>query len=159
MATTPRAEETSDIVRRALRHAGVRGIIQAGWAGLEVVDDDVLTIGEVPHEWLFPRVAAVAHHCGAGTTAAALRTGIPTIALPGLGDQPFWAQRLQFLGTTAATIPQRKLTAERLGAALHTVVTDPELQRTAQHVGSRIDGEGGAERVRETVESLLHQAI
>lgn len=159
MTTTSRADQTSDIVRRALRQAGVRGIIQAGWAGLEVVDDDVLTIDEVPHEWLFPRVAAVAHHCGAGTTAAALRAGIPTIALPGLGDQPFWARRLQRLGASAATIPQAKLTSERLAAAIHTAVTNCQLQRTAQHLGHRIAGEDGAEHVRVTVESMLHQQI
>lgn len=68
------------------------GIVQSGWAGLDggEADDRILTIGEVPHEWLFPHMAALVHHCGAGTTAAGLRAGVPTVGLPVLADQPFW---------------------------------------------------------------------
>ena len=76
--------------------AGAACVVSSKPAGprLDVVGDDAITIGDVPYDWLFPQVAAVAHHCGAGTAAAALRAGVPTIAIPGLGDQPFWARRL-----------------------------------------------------------------
>jgi sterol 3beta-glucosyltransferase len=75
--TKQRTEQFADIIARSLRQAGVRGVIQAGWAGPDVTGDDILTTGDrVPHEWLFPKMAAVAHHCGAGTTAAGLRAWI-----------------------------------------------------------------------------------
>jgi UDP:flavonoid glycosyltransferase YjiC (YdhE family) len=150
------ADRLSLVIRDGLRRAGVRGIVQAGWAHLGVTDDDVLTIGEIPHEWLFPRMAAVAHHCGAGTAAAGLRAGVPTIAIPGLGDQPFWARHLYELGASTAPIPQRRLTAERLAEAIRTAVTDGGIRDTAQRLAVRIAGEDGAALAVSIVESLIN---
>ncbi|GAA5094381.1 glycosyltransferase [Nocardia iowensis] len=153
--TERQAARLSDIVRRALRAAGVRGVIQAGWAGLEAVDEGISTIGEVPHDWLFPRMAAVVHHCGAGTTAAGLRAGVPAIAVPAMGDQPFWARRLTELGVSVATIPHRKLTTDRLVSAIHTAVTDPSLQDNARQLADRIAVEDGAGQALTILETLL----
>jgi sterol 3beta-glucosyltransferase len=156
VVSAARAEHLADVVAGALRQAGTRGIIQSGWAGLEVSGDDVLTIGEAPHDWLFPQLAAVAHHCGAGTTAAALRAGVPTIALPGpAGDQPFWARRLGQLGASAATIPQRALSADRLADAMRTAVTDGGIRSSARRLASLVAGEDGTARVVAAVERLL----
>jgi sterol 3beta-glucosyltransferase len=158
MITAQRAEQMSDVIAQAARQAGARAVVQTGWTRLNVADDHVLTIGEVPHDWLFPQVAAVAHHCGAGTTAAGLRAGVPTIALPAFGDGPFWARRLAALGVSAATIPQRRLSVDRLANAMRTAVTDPQLRKTGQHLASRVAAEDGAARVLSTVESLIHQS-
>ncbi|MBB5168378.1 glycosyltransferase [Mycobacterium sp. AZCC_0083] len=159
VVTERRAERLADIIADGLRQAGMRGVVQSGWAGLDVSGDDVLTIGEAPHDWLFPRMAAVAHHCGAGTTAATLRAGLPTIPLPGpAGDQPFWARRLHELGASAAPIAQRKLTADRLADAIRAAVTDSQLRDTARQLAVRIADEDGAARVVATVENLLHQS-
>lgn len=154
---TDRAARLSELVQRALRGAGARGVIQAGWAGLDVHGDDLLTIGDVPHEWLFPRVAAVVHACGAGTTAAGLRAGVPAVAVPfGTGDQPFWAQRLRRLGVSAATVPQRTLTEDDLTAAIRTALTDTTLHDNASRLAARIAQEDGALQVVTTVERLTH---
>jgi UDP:flavonoid glycosyltransferase YjiC (YdhE family) len=158
MTTAQRTEQMSDIIAHAARQAGQRAVVQAGWTSLNVVDDDMLTIGEVPHDWLFPQVAAVAHHCGAGTTAAGLRAGVPTIALPAFGDGPFWAQRLAALGVSAATIPQRRLTADELADAMRTAVTDLQLRKTAQRLAGHIAAEDGAAGALAAVESLIHQS-
>ena len=73
-------DRLSEIAVQAVRQARVRGVLQGGRAGLGAAgDDDVITIGEVPHACLFPRMAAVVHHAGAGTTAAGLRAGIPAV--------------------------------------------------------------------------------
>jgi UDP:flavonoid glycosyltransferase YjiC (YdhE family) len=159
VVTAPRAEQLADIIARALRQAGARGVVQSGWAGLDVVGDDVLTIGEAPHDWLLPQMAAVAHHCGAGTTAASLRAGVPTIALPGpVGDQPFWARRLNELGASAATITQRTLTVDKLADAIRAAVTDRQLRDRTRQLAGRIAGEDGATYVVATVENLLRQS-
>lgn len=146
------AEQMSQTVLRALRTAGVRGVVQAGWAGLHVAGTDVLAVGDVPHDWLFERVAAVVHHCGAGTAAAGLRAGVPAVGVPVAGDQPFWSTRLRELGVSAATIPHRKLSAERLGAAIATAVADDALRVNASNLAIRIAAEDGAGRVLEVVE-------
>ena len=159
MMTTPaRAEQLSDIIRRAAQQAGVRAVVQAGWTSVHVADDTVLTIGDTPHDWLFPRVAAVAHHCGAGTTAAGIRAGVPTIALPAYGDGPFWAKCITALGVAVATINQRGLTADLLAEAMRTAVHDEQLHANARQLRTRVIAEDGAAQVVRAVESQLDQS-
>jgi sterol 3beta-glucosyltransferase len=149
------AERMSETVLKALRTAGARGVLQAGWARLNVSGDDVLTIGDVPHDWLFDRVGAVVHHCGAGTAAGGLRAGVPAVGVPVAGDQPFWARRLRVLGVSSATIPQRRITAENLGAAIQNAMNDSVIRDNAKDLAARIATEDGAGRVVAVVEGLL----
>jgi UDP:flavonoid glycosyltransferase YjiC (YdhE family) len=129
----------------AVRQAGVRAIVQAGWSGLDVgAHDDILSVGELPHDWLFPQVAAVVHHAGAGTTAAGLRAGVPAVAVPVLADQPFWGRRLHRLGAAPPPIPLSSLTADRLAAALRAVTTNPHYAARAEAIAARLAGEDGA---------------
>ncbi|OBK19021.1 glycosyltransferase [Mycobacterium sp. 1245852.3] len=158
MTTRARAEQLSETIRRAAQLADVRVIVQAGWTNLHVADDHMLTIGDTPHDWLFPRVAAVAHHCGAGTTAAGIRAGVPTIALPAHGDGPFWAWRITELGICAAAINQRKLTSERLAEAMRVAVNDPHLRDNAHQISERISAEDGAAQVVSSVSFLVEQS-
>ncbi len=155
MTSAAQAVRISELVRGALHRAGMRGLVQTGWAGINADDDGVMTVGELPHSWLFPRMAAVVHHCGAGTTAAGLRAGVPTVAVPGLGDQPFWARRLQDLGLSAGIIPQRALTVDRLADALSVAVTDQALTGRSRRVADLIAAEDGAADVVMTVDRLL----
>ena len=100
-------------------------------------------IDSVPHAWLFPRVAAVVHHGGAGTTAAGLRAGVPTIVIPFFGDQPFWGRRVADLGVGPQPIPRKKLTADKLAQALHQAATDAAMRRRAADLGATIQAEDG----------------
>ncbi|GHF30663.1 glycosyl transferase [Streptomyces mashuensis] len=134
----------AEVTAEALRLAGVRGIVQAGWAGLSVVGDDVITVGPLPHGRLFPRVAAVVHHAGAGTTAAGLRAGVPAVPVPVLTDQPWWAARLAALGVSPGAVPFAELTPERLAAGLRRVTSDPRYVRRAIELAGRLGREDGA---------------
>ncbi|WP_031487079.1 glycosyltransferase [Streptomyces bicolor] len=136
-------ERLSEIAVRALRRAGLRGIVQSGSAGLAADGDDVLTIGDVPHTLLFPRVAAVVHHAGAGTSAAALRAGAPAIPVPVTADQPFWAGRLASIGAATAPIPFASLTAERLADALAQTVRRQTYARAASVAARHMATEDG----------------
>lgn len=148
-------ERLSEIAVRALRRAGLRGILQTGSAGLAADGGgDVLTVGDVPHAPLFPRLAAVVHHAGAGTAAAALRAGVPAVTVPVTADQPFWAGRLAALGAATAPIPFRSLTAERLADALGRAVRQQTYARAAAEASHRMAAEDGAGRVLEAVEQL-----
>ncbi len=144
---TGHGERFADIVLAAVRRAGVRAVVQAGWAGLAVAGDDVLSIGEAPHDWLLPRTAAVVHHAGAGTTAAGLRAGIPAVAVPVLADQPFWARRLHALGAAPRPVPLPHLTADALAAALREVTTTPSYTARAHALARRLAAEDGTARV------------
>ena len=148
------AARLSEHVVGALRTAGVRGILQAGWAGLAASGEDVLTVGEVPHDWLLHKAAALVHACGAGTTAAGMRAGIPMIGVPVTGDQPFWARKLRDHGMSPATVPYWRLSAKRLAAAVEAAVGDPSYRERARHIAARLAREDGAGAVVKAVESL-----
>ncbi|MFH8796545.1 glycosyltransferase [Streptomyces sp. NPDC017941] len=140
-ATVPDPDRLCGQVVGALRAAGLRGVIQRGWAGLSASGDDVLTIGDVPHRLLFPRTAAVVHHAGAGTTAAGLRAGVPAVPVPIQFDEMFWAARLTALGTAPCALPLRRLTTARLTAALVRATEDPSYRARARALANRISTE------------------
>jgi UDP:flavonoid glycosyltransferase YjiC (YdhE family) len=140
-------ERLSGPVLEAIRKARVRAVVQAGWAGLDVSSDQVLTIGEAPHDWLFRRVAAVVHHAGAGTTAAGLRAGVPAVPVPVLADQPFWAGRLHRLGAASVPLPLSSLTADHLAAGLLEVTTNPHRRARAQALAARLADDDATARI------------
>ncbi|MEE1821260.1 glycosyltransferase [Streptomyces sp. BE20] len=146
-------ERLSELVTTAVERAGVRAVVQAGWADLNGCGDDVLAIGDVPHDWLFPRSAAVVHHAGAGTTAAGLRAGVPAVPVPVMADQPFWASRLHSLGVAPRPLPFQKLTAEALGDAITACSSDPTYRRRAAELAQRIATEDGAATVLAHIDS------
>ncbi|MGW3495301.1 glycosyltransferase [Streptomyces sp. NPDC001020] len=147
-------ERLSEIAVQALRRAGLRGILQAGSAGLAADGDDVLAIGDVPHALLFPRLAAVVHHAGAGTSAAALRAGVPAVTVPVTADQPFWAGRLAALGAATDPIPFRSLTAEQLADALEQAVRQQAYTQAAASAAQHMATEDGAGRVVTAIQRL-----
>lgn len=152
---TAHGDELSETIARALRTAGVRGVIQSGWARLQGNGDDILTVGDVPHGWLFPRMAAIVHHGGAGTSAAALRAGIPSIPVTGIMDQPFWAHRLHGLGAATAPLRRVGLSADQLAAAITAVTTETIYRQRAQHYSRLIADEDGTARATDVIARYL----
>jgi UDP:flavonoid glycosyltransferase YjiC (YdhE family) len=152
----PSAARITDVVTRALARSGQRGILLTGWGGLASApgSDRLFVTDSVPHDWLFPQVAAVVHHGGAGTTAAALRAGVPSVVVPFMADQPFWGWRIHTLRAGPRPIPLRQLTAERLAAAIRTAVNDPRVRQRAARLGKHVGGEDGVARAVEVVEGL-----
>jgi sterol 3beta-glucosyltransferase len=139
---------TTDLVLQALARTGQRGVLLTGWGGLSNPDlpDHVFKIESVPHDWLFPQMAAVVHHGGAGTTATSLRAGVPSIVVPFFADQPTWAQRVHALGVGPKPILRSRLTADRLTTAIRTATSDHAMQQRAATLGQQIRAEKGVER-------------
>jgi sterol 3beta-glucosyltransferase len=150
-------QKVARIVIEALERSEQRGVLAAGWGGMarEPLPDHIFALDAVPHAWVFPRMAAVVHHGGAGTTAAGFRAGIPSILVPHLGDQPFWAERVSALGVGPQPIPSRKLNPDRLAAAIITATTDHPMISRAADLGDRIRAEDGVTRAIELIEGWL----
>lgn len=139
------ADRRREAVLGALAANGLRGIVATGWGGIEPGDapsDDVLVIQDAPHGWLFPRTAAVVHHGGAGSTAAGLRAGKPSLIVPFLGDQPFWGARVHAVGAGPEPLPRRGL-ASGLAGRLADLVGNEGYARRAAALGEAIRGEDG----------------
>lgn len=143
----------SRIIAEGVIKSGVRAVVSKGWSsrskdakdGLKVEEakeehEQIYMLESVPHDWLFPQMAAVVHHGGAGTTAAGLRAGIPTLIHAFFGDQFFWAERIQDLGVGLSL---RKLTINALSQALVQLTTDADMKEKASAVGVKIRAENG----------------
>jgi vancomycin aglycone glucosyltransferase len=146
---------TPDLARvmvESARAVGRRAILSRGWADLALPDDapDCLAIGEVNQQALFPRVAAVVHHGGAGTTTAATRAGVPQVVVPQMYDQHYFAARVNELGVGAAHAPGAA-TTESLIAALERALRAEVAERARAHAGAT-RGDGALVAARRIVE-------
>ena len=137
-------------VLAGIAQSGRRAIVQGLGNDMPV---GVLAVENVPHTWLFPRMAAICHHGGAGTTAAALAAGVPSIVVPFANDQFAWGQRVHDLGVGTAPIPRKTLTASRLAAAIQQT-TQPQLRAQAVTLANQITTEQGALRCAQVVAGI-----
>lgn len=138
----------------ALKESGQRGVLVTGGGRVPFgLPGDVYAIKSAPHDWLFPRMAAVVHHGGAGTTAEGLRAGKPAVICPtSVNDQAFWGRRVAALGAGPEPIAQKKLTVERLSGAIRAAVGNTRMRERAAELGREIRAEGGVARAIEIIE-------
>lgn len=145
-------QATTRLFIDAVQQAGKRAVILTGWAGMgaDEAPQNIHFLKYAPHSWLFPQMAAVVHHGGAGTTASGFRAGVPTVIVPHNADQPFWGRRVRELGVGTAPIARGKLTADKLAAAIVEATTNRAMQAKAAALGEQIapeDGVGAAVKV------------
>jgi sterol 3beta-glucosyltransferase len=154
----------ADLVVEALWLAGQRGVLYTapGVLGQGMVYPDgnknIFVSGSIPHDWLFPHMAAVVHHGGSGTTGAGINAGVPSILVPVMGDQFLWAQRIEELGLGPKPIPRAKLTAERLAVAIRLALGSREMQQHSSEMAQRVQSEEGVERAVEIIIQLLQRS-
>jgi sterol 3beta-glucosyltransferase len=132
------------LVIEALTRCGQRGLLASGWGGVVAADlpENFYLIDAAPHDWLFPRMSAVVHHGGAGTTAAAFRAGVPSVIVPHGNDQFAWAQRAFELGVAPKPIPRKQLDVGRLATAI-TRTLAADVVEAARALGLRVRAENG----------------
>jgi sterol 3beta-glucosyltransferase len=148
-----------DAVLAALTKTKQPGVILTGWGGWKSMDipANVLALEAAPHDWLFPHMMAVIHHGGAGTTAAALRAGVPNIVVPFAADQPFWGQRVAKLKVGPPPIPAKQLHADRLEAAIRQVVESTTMRQRAAEVGRQLRTENGVGQAITIIEQYYNR--
>ncbi|MFT3894894.1 MAG: glycosyltransferase, partial [Anaerolineales bacterium] len=153
------ADQTTDLVIDALKRSGQRGILATGWNGMTKRNDlpeTIFMLESAPHSWLFPRMAAVVHHGGAGTTAAGFRAGVPSIIIPHSNDQFAWARRAYELGVGPKPVYRKQLTAQRLAEAIRFALAD-HVKEAAKELGKKIQNENGVEIRRKDSDRLFKE--
>ena len=152
-------EHLAKIVLEAIAKSGQRGLLLTGWGGLrsDLIPDNVFITDSAPHSWLFPRMAAVVHHGGAGTTAEGLRAGVPAVVVPFAFDQSFWGARIKAIGLGPDPIPLKNLNADRLANAIRIAVTDVGTKQRAKSFGEAIRGEDGLGKAVDVIKRCLSQ--
>ncbi|TVY87589.1 Sterol 3-beta-glucosyltransferase [Lachnellula willkommii] len=136
------------LIFEAVEKTGQRALVSKGWGGFGGDElskpDGVFMLGNCPHDWLFKHVSCVVHHGGAGTTAAGIALGRPTVIVPFFGDQPFWGAMVARAGAGPSPIPFKDLDAEGLSKAILKAL-EPETLERAKELGERIREEKGCE--------------
>lgn len=147
--------KTFATVIKAIRASKVRAVVNLGWGGekMQLKSNSRIYFGDyIPHDWLFPRVKAVVHHGGAGTTSAGLRYGKPTLVVPFGGDQPFWGNRIHEIGCGPKPLPRQKMTVQRLSKALIDLTKHESYAVAAEEVGQRMSYEHGTATAADIIE-------
>jgi len=154
---TSRLSGLVQLVVRSLQMTGQRAVLGVPRDALDgLVEPDRVCCAEgVPHEWLFPRTRLVVHHGGAGTTGAAIRSGVPNTAVPFGADQAFWARRICELGLGPAAPPALRLTAEGLARVIDRALTDPSFRDRARTLGESVRQEDGVAAAVRIIEEQL----
>ncbi|MGB6300665.1 MAG: glycosyltransferase [Rivularia sp. (in: cyanobacteria)] len=149
------AHNIAEIALAALAKTQQRGIFLSGWGGMKnSLPDTVFQIDNIPHSWLFPQMACIVHHGGAGTTAATFRAGVPGVIIPFFGDQQYWAYQAAKLGVSPATIDRKNLTVDTLAQAITNAVENQSIRKQAAILGEKIRSENGVKEVVEIFDSL-----
>jgi UDP:flavonoid glycosyltransferase YjiC (YdhE family) len=155
-----RAAATTRLLLAALARTRQRAVLMTGWGGLGdgPRSEQVFVTETAPHDWLFPRAAAVVHHGGTGTTAAGLRAGVPSVIVPFSADQFYWGRRVAALGVGPRPIPRHRLCVGRLVEAIETAVGNADMRRNAAALGQRIRAEDGVKRAVELLQQYAPRA-
>ena len=136
----------TQVVLDAVRKSGRRAVLATGWGALDgddgPQDEQIFFLRHAPHDGLFPLMSAAVHHGGAGTTAAAVRAGIPSVIVPFFGDQPFWAHCLHQRGVAPLALERKTLTPDVLAAALRATKQSTMIEAAAA-LGRAVRAEHG----------------
>lgn len=141
------------IILRSIHAAGIRAVFSTGWSGKSYKSNrSVFFTDNIPHDWLFPRVSAVVHHGGAGTTAAGLRYGKPTLVIPFAGDQSFWGNQVYRSGCGPKPVPRNSVTVRKLTKSLIELKSRSDYYTSAREMGIRLSGEHGVLNAADLIE-------
>ncbi|KAK7520486.1 uncharacterized protein IWZ02DRAFT_265520 [Phyllosticta citriasiana] len=136
------------MIFEAIKKLGVRALVSKGWGGLGAdelgIPEGVFMLGNVPHDWLFKHVSCVVHHGGAGTTAAGIACGKPTVVVPFFGDQPFWGAMVAKAGAGPMPTPYKHLTADKLAESIQEALK-PSSRERAEELAAKISRERGCD--------------
>jgi sterol 3beta-glucosyltransferase len=158
MGNPAKNQDTANIILETIARTGIRVVLSAGWSGLGTdrpLPENVFLIKDTPHRWLFPQMAAIVHHGGAGTTGAALSAGVPSLVIPHFGDQYYWGKRVAELGVGPKPIARKKLTAEQFATALSTMLHDSGMRERAASLGAKITADDGVNQAVQIIRKYI----
>lgn len=144
----------------AIQRVRCRVILGIGWSQLGPLKlpGNIFAVDSVPFAWLFHRVAAVVHHGGMGTSADALRCGVPCVNIPSSGEQNFWSARMERLGVSPPPIAIRRLKPTDLANAIGRSLNDRRMRARARMLSMALRQEDGVSKAVEVFHSYFRNS-
>lgn len=158
MGNPAKNQNTTNIILKTLAQTGVRAVLSTGWSGLGTdrpLPENIFLIKDTPHRWLFPQMAAIVHHGGAGTTGAALSAGVPSLIVPHFGDQYYWGRRVAELGVGPEPIVRKKLSVEKFAEAISIALSDSTMRERASRLSATITAEDGVNQAVQIIRKYI----
>ncbi|MFH1726905.1 MAG: glycosyltransferase [Pseudomonadota bacterium] len=150
------AEETTKILIEAIKKAGVRAILQSEWDQLNYKTDDknIYPVTSANHQSIFPKCSLIIHHGGAGTTQSSVLASVPSIVVPHVLDQFFWAKELKRIHVSKGSINRKNLTSQKLAILIQMSLESKELEINAVKAAEIMRNENGVKRAIDLIEQL-----
>jgi UDP:flavonoid glycosyltransferase YjiC (YdhE family) len=147
--SNPNPKEKTRIIVEVLKRNNISAIINTSWEGLEKIDcpDHIYFISNVPYDWLFPRMYAVVHHGGSGTTHTALKYTCPSLVIPHAVDQFFWAKTVSTLGLGPKGISIRKLNEQNFETVLLDLLDNDHYRKNARQISEKMKSESDQDKL------------
>lgn len=151
------SEKLIEIIIESILLTDQRAVVSSGWRnmGKKEMPSSIYMIDDVPHSWLFPRTCAVSHHGGAGTTAAGVLSGVPSIIVPFGGDQLFWGNRVHDLGLGTKPILASQLTVKNFSEAIMLATNNQRMSETAKVYSNKLQSENGVEKAANIIDEYI----
>jgi len=147
--------EIVQIIVETLKRTNQRAIV-SGMGELDNRYENILSVHDIPHSWLFNQVSLVCHHGGSGTTAAGFKAGVPSVIIPFSNDQFAWAHRAFDLGVGAYPIYRKNLSTNKLVEAINFAFSDPIIENS-KLLSEHISNENGAKDCAQVIIKLLNE--
>jgi len=147
-----------DLFIKATHLANCRAIIQTSSKQYpeNTQQDNIFFIGKHPHQSLFIHCAAVVHHGGAGTTHSASFCGKPSIVIPFMDEQLFWAYALKKQGIAPTPLAARHANEKQLADRIKTVLSDNSYRTNAKEIGTSIRPQHGVNNAVDLIEQAIN---
>lgn len=152
-----KANQLLNLVIKAAAKSGVRVVLGVPPDAIpnEMQGETIFCVHDVPHAWLFPRMAFILHHGGAGTCGSALSAGIPNTAIPFSIDQFFWAKRLARLGVGPSAPPINQLSENNISVLIVKGMSDPFYKENVVNLSKKINSEYGIENAIHIIRKII----
>lgn len=150
------SEQTSKMINNVINKLGIKAVVLSGWGGVNKIENENIYMTDyIDHNWIFPKVSASAHHCGAGTTSVCLKSGTPQIPIPFFADQPFWAKRIYDLGLSSKPIKRKKLNEDNLYYSIKNVLENKDISKRSKEISLKISQEDGIGNAINAIEKII----
>lgn len=153
-------KEKLDIFVKTFDKLGFRAVIQGFQKTLQDyrLPEGMISVGSVPHGWLFLQGYCVIHHCGFGTASAAMIYGIPSIPVPHVLDQFGFAEKLCEAGVAVKPVRAGDLNEKNLMEAFRTLRENYlDMRRRAVELSQKMQTENGLGKSVDMIRKILHE--